>query len=106
MITNCKTCGGITYNGKNYLGHPHICPPKWLVWYPEEGREFAYTVFAHDAEDAAMKWAVQTESDREYWLEEMVCVALASESEHKVVRVLGEHEITWRAEVIMQEGGD
>lgn len=46
----------------------HRCPPQWLVWCPDYGQNEldARTVYARDSEQAATKWAEQSDRDGDY----------------------------------------
>ena len=71
-ISNCKRCRAMTYDGQTVLGHPHVCPPQWVVWCGENGEtrteieEDGRRVFACDARAAAIKWAEHYDRDEHY----------------------------------------
>lgn len=64
----CATCGEY----KGLYPEYHTCPTQWLVRDPYyEGDEFdslGRKYYAHDAEEAARKWAERTDPDRSYAL--------------------------------------
>jgi hypothetical protein len=60
MGDRCSTCDEWVYDRSR-----HICPPKWLLWVPENGEteEDAREVYASDAEGAVEKWAEADDRD-------------------------------------------
>ena len=58
MSSWCNTCG-------EYMWFAHVCPPKWLLWSPENGEteEDAREVYGIDPEAAAEAWAERDDRD-------------------------------------------
>lgn len=55
----CSTCGEYGW------GRTHKCPPRFRVWRPEHGEDFADAglLYARDHEEAAERWAEKSDSD-------------------------------------------
>ena len=71
----CKTCGQYDWTKS------HRCPPVWLVWTEDSGEDYAYKIYAVDAQSAAEKWADQTDCVGDYTI-------VSGEDETVTVKVL------------------
>lgn len=97
----CPTCG-------KFMMYPdsHRCPPKFIVWDPEDGEmaEVGHEVRAADHESAAEEWADQTDCERSYCIlngnDVVVHVVLLGEPAEtaKRFRVSGESVPQYHAE--------
>lgn len=96
----CKTCGEFMFNDR------HQCPPRWLVWQPDNGERIgdADKVYAHSPEDAAQLWAAQSDSLGDYDIVRgsaaRVCVRSTSGGRVQVFEVTGESEPHYTAEQV------
>ena len=97
----CKTCGSMIL----FPEKGHTCPPKFEVWYPDEGEtEFcAKTFYAFDPEEAVEKWAEWYDSQdgvpviAEGKVSPRVCVRRAGEEAVETHVVCGEFQATYHS---------
>lgn len=65
----CPICGQYTWRDVLH-NRPHICPPGWHVWISDPAwdhdREDGYTIYASNAENAAVKFAEQYDGRGDY----------------------------------------
>jgi len=80
----CEKCGVFKFRAEK-----HRCPPRWMVWEPQQGeeREDAGIYHAADAESAAEKWADETDNCGDYTIlqGEAARVLVAKESDGPLV---------------------
>lgn len=57
----CPKCQRV----KNFHATPHVCPPEWIVWNPDEAQTDvdARHIYAEDAETAVELWAENDDND-------------------------------------------
>lgn len=58
----CETCGQFGWI------ETHKCPPRWEVWDTDSKREWAQTIYAGDAEEAAERWAHDEDAQGDYYI--------------------------------------
>jgi len=87
-VSYCQTCGIYKYSH-------HTCPPSWTVWIPDqENEDDNRLIYAHDAEEAATKYAeLYDQEDHGMLGGETIEVHV------KGTEVPKEGEQTWRFEV-------
>lgn len=103
MSRQCPICGDWIYDWEN---RPHVCKPKHLLLHDYYGDDWddAFEVYAFDHEEAAEKWADETQCDWDYCLLDGahidVQVKSVSDGEVKTLRLTGESVPTYSAEEI------
>lgn len=100
----CKRCDAFIYP---YTREPHVCPPEWWVWVPEEEDETdGHMVRALDAERAAEKHVEGFDGDSYDQLSGSGFLVHVRASGKVVrVRVTGEATISYMTEIEEDDDG-